>query len=695
MEHDYAVLMSKKILDDGIYYFYPEILIEGTLFTEDDDVYFKDINENTYLTIHDSDFVFSDMQNGVGYVISEEDLLNKYPNLSIHEAKVEYFDSICRVSHFGFYILNEDIIGIVPMNLKELSEKINSQNLASDENVINLNLMDISQPNCDSYGRILSESEQAVSNEQIDTVILDMEVFKLLLNAKNFEEVRNILNKIIASIKEYNPQVLEDNISNNYLLKKFDDSYEAFTNIKSLDEMKRCIKELIDFYIELSVSLDSLNNKNTKKANEFLYALVDTYDALLKSNDLEYIKATIKRIGQKSRQNIEKLSSNYELFQSEVKPELKENNATENNKEIKNKINAKDIKNYMDQRIIGQEEAKKDVISAIIMNKLGEASDKNSCLLVGPTGSGKTLIAETISEYLDLPMEIVDTTQLTIPGYVGANIEDFLLRLLIKAGGVVAKAEEGIIVFDEIDKKGSKENDDVSGKGVLNTLLPFLQGTTYNVNYNGKIIPFNTSKLTIFATGAFTDVALAKKKNSNGNLYKETHIGYNINSPKESKEDIVYEKLETEDFVKYGHMPIELIGRFSTITQLHGHTEESLKKILNTSLYSPILMEQTKLMKLNISLSWDDAYIDAVVKKALQLKTGARSLKNIVEYSIKVARWEALVNLDKYREIRLNSNTPFDNTDVYIIDKEGNEILLKEISVDNNESLKLAKKLKQ
>ena len=363
-----------------------------------------------------------------------------------------------------------------------------------------------------------------------------------------------------------------------------------------------------------------------------------------------------------------------EMTDEERKQKEKELAETFNVEAKKIKVDVRDVKRFFDEKIIGQEEAKRDIIAAIVMNMLSDnPTDKNNCLLVGPTGSGKTLIAETVSEYFDMPMEIIDTTQLTMPGYVGANIEDFLARLIAKAGGDIKKAEEGIVVFDEIDKKGSEKNDDVSGKGVLNTLLPFLQGTTYDVKYNGRTYPFNTSKLTIFATGAFTDVARGKKNNSSSENYKSTRIGFNadISSKKEITEDIKYEKLEIEDFVKYGNMPVEIMGRFPIIAQLSGHTKDSLRSILTGSNVSALLGEKRKLEKLGVTLNWTNGYLDRVAEEAIKLKTGGRSLKTTVEKSVKEARWEVLESLGTYCSIVLTEKSVDDNKECILIDQNG------------------------
>lgn len=349
------------------------------------------------------------------------------------------------------------------------------------------------------------------------------------------------------------------------------------------------------------------------------------------------------------------------------------NSGIEENKKL---LNIKEMKDYFDKKIIGQEEAKKDVIRSVFMNSLSDDKhDRNICLLIGPTGSGKTLIAETLKDYLNVPMEIYDTTQLTVPAYKGGDIEDLLSRLLIKTNGDKEKAENGIIVFDEIDKKGSADNSDVSGRGVLNTLLSFLQGTNYDVKYNNRQMLFDTSKLTIFATGAFTNVAEIKSKNNKT-------IGFNSDI-KDTNEDIVYPKLLISDLVKYGNIPIELIGRFSVITQLNGHTRETLKQII-LSENGALMHEKNKLAKIGIELKWTVDFIDAVVDKAFELKTGARSLKYTIEDSIKEGSWEVCTNLEFYKAILLTKDTVLDNKMCGLYDFNGCYYNLNDIITSRN-----------
>lgn len=426
---------------------------------------------------------------------------------------------------------------------------------------------------------------------------------------------------------------------------------------------------------------DNLNeNLEEKDGSSLIVIESNTFKKILESTDVE-MREQLKQI-----YNCFEEMNNHFVDQDETDEESIEQ-ADEEVKQIK-KNYVREMKAFFDAKIIGQDEAKKDVISAIVMNQLSDNS-RNSCLLVGPTGSGKTLIAETVSEYFNMPMEIIDTTQLTMPGYVGANIEDFLVRLLVKSNGDLKKAENGIVVFDEIDKKGSQSNGDVAGKGVLNTLLPFLQGTTYNVKYQNSIIPFNTSKLTIFATGAFTDVVENKNEEKGCK-----NIGFSIETEKkEEKQDIEYKPLEISDFVKYGNMPVEIMGRFTTITQLTGHTKSSLRKILTESNISALLEEEKKLSKIGIALFWNDEYLNKVAEEALKLKTGARSLKTIVEKSIKEARWEVLENIDLYQAIFLTEESVSDNLSCQLIDNDDKFLNLRDILEQRKEEKQKIKTL--
>ncbi len=680
MEENYiGILMNRKLIDRGIYIFKPECLIEGSILNEDDMVTFIDKNGYEYLTFNDAEALNSDEETVVGYIISEIELLSQYENMDLQEARAEYYDAICSNTHIGFYVIDLDAIAVTTVDFRTIQDSINNAQIDPNSSNIEIPIADIGE---EKY------------------IAIEMEEYKRILKIQNYQEMKNELEKIYNYIQSQqqeqvsngNEYVVKKEVTGQYILDLFNATYERLYEIDDIQEMKYIIKKIEDVYVELTLIVDEKIQDGYKmqEANDSLYRLVDSYDELLKLDKLDEIKFELQKIHKEQTPKMKKLAQKYD--KEEIVKETEETKETEEKTEIR--LDVKDMKAFFDKKIVGQDEAKKDVISAIFMNKLSDnPNDRNSCMLVGPTGSGKTLLAETVSEYFEMPIEIIDTTQLTIPGYVGANIEDFLARLLEKAKGDLKRAENGIVVFDELDKKGSEKNEDVSGKGVLNVLLPFLQGTTYDVKYNNRTVHFNTSKLTIFATGAFTDVAKGKQNNSTLDAYKSTKVGYNSILKETSSEDIKYEKLEIEDFVKYGNMPIEIMGRFSTIAQLTGHTKESLKAILTDSNISALLSEKNKLSKIGIDLSWTEGYIDAVAEKAIKLKTGGRSLKSTIEKSIKEARWYVIENIDEFKAIILTDKTVENNKDCELIDKNGNSINL--LNFIDNEILEMSNNEKQ
>lgn len=678
MEKAYGILMTRKLISPGIYLFTPLYIIDGTLekdYDESEDIeqltFVDSIMGFEYLTINDGEANMTDEEQVVGYIISQNELKKLYPKSDIEEAKSLYLDKISENVHIGFYQVDYAKIVVKQLDLNRLAIEINNQTDSGD-------YIDDSYILGKESKSIMNDSTYKYNNQDVVTVELDK--FKQLLDINDFNQLKEKLNEIYNTVKEINNEFVDDNnlIDSEYIMTLFNDAYNSLLNVDDINQLKKIMENLENMYIELTLKLESIDKEKSSKANDFLYQFIDKYHALQQYNDINKIKLELTKIMQQEEKRINKIA---EMYDNKLDEEI--NKEEIESQEIqKETINVREIKKYFDEKIIGQEEAKKDVISAIVMNKLSDnSSSKNNCLLVGPTGSGKTLLAEAVSKYFDMPIEIIDTTQITVPGYVGASIEDFLTRLVIKAGSI-EKAEQGIVVFDEIDKKGTDSNGDVNGKGVLNTLLPFIQGTTYDIKVNNKTQQFDTSRLTIFATGAFTDVATKSYDN-----YTSNNIGFNSTN-KKPKEDIEYKKLEIEDFVKYGNMPIELMGRFSVITQLTGHTVESLKQILTKSSESALLKEKEKLKKINIELRWTEGYLDSVANQSIKLKTGARSLKSTVEKSIKEARWEVLNNLDLYRGIILTEKSVTDNLNCSLIDLNGNIHNLKDI-IDSKDKTEL------
>ncbi len=310
-----------------------------------------------------------------------------------------------------------------------------------------------------------------------------------------------------------------------------------------------------------------------------------------------------------------------------------------------------DIKQALDDYVIGQDAAKK-VLSVAVYNhykridtmpSVAEYDDveieKSNILLVGPTGTGKTLLAQTLARILDVPFAIADATTITEAGYVGDDVESILVRLLQSADYSVNKAERGIIYIDEIDKisrksEGTSITRDVSGEGVQQALLKILEGTVAGVPPQGgrkhpeqPLLNVNTKNILFICGGAFDGLEkLIARRTNKGS------IGYGAEL--KTKEDDIYDKLlsmvEPEDLLKFGLIP-ELIGRLPVVVSLNPLSKEALRSILIEP-KNAIMKQYKKLFKMeNVDLEFEDDVLDIIVDKAAERKTGARGLRSIVE----------------------------------------------------------------
>ena len=361
--------------------------------------------------------------------------------------------------------------------------------------------------------------------------------------------------------------------------------------------------------------------------------------------------------------------------------------------EIREIPTPEELKEYLDQYVIGQEAAKR-VLSVAVYNhykrvkyskeiaESGVEIDKSNILMIGPTGTGKTLLARTLAKKLDVPFAIADATTLTEAGYVGEDVENILLKLIEAADYDISRAEHGIIFIDEIDKISKKGENvsitrDVSGEGVQQALLKIIEGTVASVppqggrkHPNQEMLKIDTSNILFICGGAFVGLDKIIEKRV---AVSAMGFGADVSANEGKDLTALYKELHPDDLIKFGLIP-EFIGRLPVHVTLNNLTEADLRRIIIEPKNSILRQYETSFSLDGIKLTFTDDAISAIAEKAYKEKTGARGLRSIVENLMLGISYE-IPSMPDVKEVIVDRENVEKRTEPRIIRENGQQYI--------------------
>jgi len=329
-----------------------------------------------------------------------------------------------------------------------------------------------------------------------------------------------------------------------------------------------------------------------------------------------------------------------------------------NNVQTENKLpHIKTLEKKVLKYIVGQDDQVRQLITAIYRAK-SFGSIKSNVLIIGNSGTGKTATVVEVAKRLNIPYTIEDATKYTQEGYYGADVNEMIFNLLENAENDIERAQNGIIIIDEIDKKSGHDEHDVSGVEVLKSLLKIIEGTVIKIPskdyFSGSMEDFNTKNLVIIFLGAFSGLGKIRDRRLN-----KQPLGFSISEPK--KEDKQKSKYLKQDLVEYG-MPEEFVGRIDTIIEMNNLTKENLASILKDSKLSIFRKYEKELSKRGVSLEYDEKLFELIAEASLVLDTGARELANTVNRIFENISYDIFSNKNNYKKCKLFLDIVKDNT---------------------------------
>lgn len=415
-------------------------------------------------------------------------------------------------------------------------------------------------------------------------------------------------------------------------------SNSAYDGPAKGDNIEADVNKMIMSITDGTFSLDELKElrERVKINSSALESILDTLDLQIEASSKGESSVLLKGedisiIAERRRQYEESLKSDEVEEEVSIKPE--------------NYIDILDIASKIRRTLIAQDEPTSRVLTEIARKELDPSLKNRGILVTGGTGVGKTKMMSLIAKYMNRPFYKINATGLTIPGYVGTDIEEELWNLYLACGKDIEKTQNAIVFFDEIDKKGSYGKGDVSGRGVLNVLLPFIEGTVYDacsdVKRSNVKVKIDTSNMIPIFGGAFEDVYKQIGKNRG--------LGFNTEFSCDNKATV-------SDFVSKAGFPDEFMGRVAII-KLNDLDVEAIKRVLLESDESALKKQERIFDKLGVKLTSTPGYVERIAKEAVDRKTGARGINTVVDESTWAAFSDVYTNLGDYSEVILTNET--------------------------------------